>query len=84
LWPHVLLACNVFCWTSPHPAGENKVLEKNFENVLHKYPELIEDGLKFSGRQVSVGGKFVDLLFIDRFGQKLVIELKKGSLSVSI
>ncbi|OGU13098.1 MAG: hypothetical protein A2076_07425 [Geobacteraceae bacterium GWC2_53_11] len=54
------------------------MLEKNFENVLHRYPELIEDGLKFSGRQVSVGGKFVDLLFVDRFGQKLIIELKKG------
>ena len=58
--------------------GECKVLEKNFENVLHRYPELIEEGLKFSGRQVSVGGKFVDLLFIDRFGQKLIIELKRG------
>jgi hypothetical protein len=58
--------------------GEWKVLEKNFENVLHRYPELIEEGLKFSGRQVSVGGKFVDLLFVDRFGQKLIIELKKG------
>lgn len=54
------------------------MLEKNFENVLHSYPELIEEGLKFSGRQVSIGGKFVDLLFIDRFGQKLIIELKKG------
>lgn len=54
------------------------MLEKDFENVLHRYPELLEEGLKFSGRQVNVGGKFVDLLFEDRFGQKLVIELKKG------
>lgn len=58
--------------------GENSVLEKHFENVLHRYPELIEEGLKFSGRQVNVGGKFVDLLFEDRYGQKLIVELKKG------
>lgn len=54
------------------------MLEKHFENVLHRYPELIEEGLKFSGRQVNVGGKYVDLLFEDRFGQKLIVELKKG------
>lgn len=54
------------------------MLEKNFESILHRYPELIEENLKFSGRQVSVGGKFVDLLFIDRYGQKLIIELKRG------
>lgn len=54
------------------------MLEKHFENVLHRYPELIEEGLKFTGRQVNVGGKYVDLLFEDRFGQKLIVELKKG------
>ena len=54
------------------------MLEINIENVLHRYPELIEEGLTFSGRQLNVGGKFVDLLFVDRFGQKLIIELKKG------
>ncbi|NVN90943.1 MAG: DUF91 domain-containing protein [Desulfuromonadales bacterium] len=56
------------------------MLEKHFENVLHRYPELIEEGLKFDGRQVSVGGKYVDLLFKDRFGQKLIVELKKGTI----
>lgn len=54
------------------------MLEKHFENVLQRYPELIEEGLKFSGRQVNVGGKFVDLLFEDRHGQKLIVELKQG------
>jgi len=39
------------------------VLEKHFENALHRYPELIEEGLIFTGSQVCVGGKFVDLLF---------------------
>ncbi|MFA7059569.1 MAG: DUF4268 domain-containing protein [Pedobacter sp.] len=54
------------------------MLEKQFEDILCRYPALIENDLKFINRQINVGGKFADLLFEDRFGQKLVIELKKG------
>lgn len=54
------------------------MLEKHFEDVLSRYPDLIEFGLKLVDRQINVGGKFADLLFEDRFGQKLIIELKKG------
>lgn len=54
------------------------MLEKQFEDVLCRYPVLIEAGLKFINRQVNVSGKFADMLFEDRFGQKLIIELKKG------
>ena len=54
------------------------VLEKDFEDILCNNPQLIEEDLKFLDRQVSLGGKFADLLFEDRFGQKLVVELKKG------
>jgi hypothetical protein len=54
------------------------MLEKHFEDVLCKYPALIESGLEFIDRQINVGGKFADLLFEDRFGQKLLVELKKG------
>ena len=54
------------------------MLEKVFEDVLYKYPALIEEGLKVSGRQVNVGGKFVDLLFKDRHGHTLIVELKRG------
>lgn len=56
------------------------MLEKDFENVLSRYPELIQEGITFLGRQVSIGGKFADLLFEDRFGQKLIVELKKGTI----
>jgi hypothetical protein len=52
--------------------------EKDLEDILGRYPELIEDGLIFSGRQVSIDGKYVDLLFEDKLGYKLIIELKKG------
>lgn len=54
------------------------MLEKHFEDILSRYPDLIESYLKFIDRQINVGGKFADLLFEDRFGQKLIIELKKG------
>jgi len=52
--------------------------ENQFEGIICDYPDLVEDGLKFVGRQVSVGGKLVDILFEDRHAQKLVIELKVG------
>ncbi len=52
--------------------------EQTFETVLAKYPELIEDGLKIKGRQVSMYGRRMDLLFEDAYQRKLLIELKVG------
>jgi hypothetical protein len=52
--------------------------EKDFEDILSKYPELIEDGLIFKGRQITIYGRRMDLLFEDRFRRKLIVELKKG------
>jgi hypothetical protein len=54
--------------------------ERLFEDILVKYPELIEDRLKFIGRQVTHFGKRIDILFEDRFKEKLIIELKKNNL----
>src|SRR5512133_1940961 len=54
--------------------------ERLFEDILVKYPELIEDRLKFLGRQVTHFGKRIDILFEDRFNEKLIIELKKDNL----
>ena len=34
--------------------------ERQFEDIIEKYPELIEEGLTLIGRQLSVKGKFVD------------------------
>ena len=56
------------------------ISERLFEDVLVKYPELIEDSLKFVGRQVNHYGKRIDILFEDRFKEKLIIELKKDNL----
>lgn len=52
--------------------------EQTFETILAKYPELIENGLAMKGRQVSMYGRRMDLLFEDAFQRKLIIELKVG------
>lgn len=54
------------------------VREKDFENILAKYPELIEEGLTLLGQQVRVYGRIMDLLFEDEFKRKLIVELKIG------
>jgi hypothetical protein len=56
------------------------VSERLFEDILVKHPDLIEGKLKFIGRQVNHFGKRIDILFEDRFNEKLIIELKKGNL----
>lgn len=52
--------------------------EQTFETILAKYPELIESGLAMKGRQVSMYGRRMDLLFEDAFQRKLIVELKVG------
>lgn len=52
--------------------------ERTFETILAKYPELIENGLTLKGRQVSMYGRRMDLLFEDTFQRKLIVELKVG------
>lgn len=54
------------------------MLEREFEDILSTYPELIEEGLSLVGRQVNVDRKFIDLLFKDKIGQDLIVELKIG------
>jgi RecB family endonuclease NucS len=52
--------------------------EKDFEDVLAKYPELIEIGLRLTGRQMMVHGRRLDLRFDDQSKRSLVVELKWG------
>lgn len=52
--------------------------ESEFENILERYPELIEKDLAIEGRQVAIGRLHVDLVYIDRFRQRLIVELKRG------
>jgi hypothetical protein len=52
--------------------------EKDLEDIICKYPDLIEDGLSFKGRQIILYGRRMDILFEDKFKRKLIIELKVG------
>lgn len=54
------------------------ISEKQFEDIICKYPDIIEDNLAFQGRQIHVHGKIMDILFKDKFGQNLIVELKIG------
>ena len=52
--------------------------EIDLENILAKYPDLIEQGLRLIERQKTVYGRRMDLLFEDINKRKLIIELKSG------
>lgn len=54
------------------------ISEKDFEDIVCKYPELIEEGLILKGRQVTLYGRRMDILFEDKFKRKLIVELKSG------
>ncbi|KPV64459.1 MAG: hypothetical protein AOA66_0150 [Candidatus Bathyarchaeota archaeon BA2] len=54
--------------------------ESDMEEIMAGHPEIIEDGLTLLGRQVSLGHLRADLLFKDKFGDTLVVELKRGNI----
>lgn len=54
------------------------ISEKVFEDILCKYPNLIENQLKLIDRQVTLYGRRIDILFEDQFKRKLIVELKAG------
>lgn len=53
--------------------------EKFLEDVVVKYPTLIEPGLVFIQRQIPLnnGKRRIDLLYQDKNGNKLFVELKR-------
>lgn len=61
--------------------------ESDMEEIITKHPEIIEKGLTLKGRQVNVQGVddnkrvVMDLLFEDKFGDSLIVELKKGTVT---
>jgi RecB family endonuclease NucS len=52
--------------------------ESDLESIFAKYPDLIEDGLILKGRQVTVYGRRMDLLFDDKHKRQVIVELKAG------
>jgi hypothetical protein len=56
--------------------------EKDMEDAVAEDPEkyIGEPGLKLISRQYRIGNYIFDLLFEDRHGGKLIVELQKGTL----
>lgn len=50
--------------------------EKDLQNALILNPELIEEGLTFKEHEVFLQGKRCDLLFVDKNGRDLYVEVK--------
>src|SRR4030042_5538394 len=59
--------------------------EKDMENAICQNPEkyLGEKGLRLISRQHKIGNYIFDLLFEDRHGAKLIVEIQKGALDRS-
>lgn len=55
--------------------------EFHLENILARYPELIEPGLTFISRQHTIRNKRIDLVFRGATGGTLVVEVKIGTLN---
>jgi hypothetical protein len=58
------------------------ITEKNMEDAISADPEkyIGEKGLSLVARQYSIGCYIFDLLFEDRHGAKLIVELQRGTL----
>src|SRR4030042_6190158 len=58
------------------------ITEKDMEDAIAQNPKryLSEDGLELIERQYRIGGYIFDLLFKDRHGAKLIVEIQKGTL----
>ncbi len=51
------------------------------QDLLKRYPnELVEDGLEYLNREISTGGRRLDLAFVDKRKRILLIEVQKDSL----
>jgi RecB family endonuclease NucS len=58
------------------------MLEKDVENLLAKYPDefLPNYGLKLKGQQVRLGTYSADIVFENRKGDMVIVEVKRGIL----
>jgi len=57
------------------------MLEKGIENLLSRYPgELLSSDLIFKGQQVKLGSYYADIVFEDKRGDMIIVEIKKGIL----
>ena len=59
------------------------MLEKDIENLIARYPDefLPNSGLILEKRQFRVRGRIIDIIFSDKHGRVIVVEVKRGILS---
>jgi len=59
------------------------MLEKDIENLIARYPDEFfpNSGLKLVGQQVKLGSCFADIIFEDKHGRTIIVEIKRGILS---
>ena len=57
------------------------MLEKEMRDLVAKFPnELLGEELNLIAKEVYIGNYRLDLLFRDRHGARLIVELQKGTL----
>ncbi|MBU2495185.1 MAG: DUF91 domain-containing protein [Candidatus Omnitrophica bacterium] len=59
------------------------MVEKDIENLLSLYPDEFfpKDGFKLKGQQTNIAGRRVDIIFTDKYGRTIVLEIKQGVLT---
>ncbi len=61
--------------------GGDMIAKDLFEDILSKYPELIDPGLTFRSKGMELYGYMVDMLFMDRSGRKLVVTVRTAPIA---
>ena len=66
----------------PATGGLGVLTERKMEDAIAANPQqyLGEEGLELLARQHRIGGYIFDLLFRDRHGAKLIVEIQRGTL----
>ena len=59
------------------------MLEKDIENLIVTYPDEFfpDEGFKLIGQQHVIENKRVDILFEDKHGRQIIVEIKRGILT---
>jgi len=59
------------------------MLEKDIENLIARYPKEFfpKEEFLLLGQQHTIEGRRIDILFQDKFGRKIIVEVKRGILT---
>jgi hypothetical protein len=50
--------------------------EEDICRIITNFPQMLEDGLKYQSREVVVDGGVIDMVFIDREGNHMLVEIE--------